>query len=94
MGNSRISYFYRQNDLKRICRPHNQVYTLTKYQRAQTFLSFLHQLENKKLVNNMAGIKDWVNDDGKGFSFNRRQNRNVFLTAMGITRGEEPQDPK
>lgn len=57
-------------------------------------MSFIDQLQEKGLVEDMPNIKKWVDEDGKRFSFNGRQIRNVVSTAMGLARAEDLTLPK
>ena len=53
-------------------------------QKMHIFKSFLEQLSNKGLIENLEDLEDWVKIDGKRFGFNGRQIRNVVSTALGI----------
>jgi ATP-dependent Clp protease ATP-binding subunit ClpA len=48
------------------------------------YQSFLEQLKRKKLVENYENLMQWVKKEGKKYSFNGRQIRNVVSTAMNI----------
>ncbi|KAI8629481.1 hypothetical protein F5Y19DRAFT_83527 [Xylariaceae sp. FL1651] len=53
-------------------------------QKINIYNSFLEQLSNKGLVDNLQDLNKWVRTDGKRFDFNGRQIRNVLSTALGI----------
>ncbi|RYP47914.1 hypothetical protein DL768_006110 [Monosporascus sp. mg162] len=53
-------------------------------QKISIFTSFLEQLSNKGLIDNLKDLESWVRKDGKRYDFNGRQIRNVISTALGI----------
>ncbi|KAI0490382.1 hypothetical protein F4859DRAFT_520199 [Xylaria cf. heliscus] len=61
---------------------------LSPAQKNNIYVSFLEQLANKGLVEDLADLKAWASKDGKRYDFNGRQIRNVLSTALGIARAE------
>ncbi|KAF2688250.1 P-loop containing nucleoside triphosphate hydrolase protein [Lentithecium fluviatile CBS 122367] len=57
---------------------------LTQEQQIRIFDSFLDQLNEKKLVQNIGDLKKWVQGPGRKLQFNGRQIRNVVSTSLGI----------
>ncbi|RWA11929.1 hypothetical protein EKO27_g3176 [Xylaria grammica] len=61
---------------------------LSQEQRANIYVSFLEQLDNKGLVEDFSDLKAWARKDSRRYNFNGRQIRNVLSTALGIARAE------
>ncbi|KAI8953162.1 P-loop containing nucleoside triphosphate hydrolase protein [Xylaria longipes] len=68
-------------------RPSRQVY-VSPDQKTNIYISFLHQLSNKGLVDNLRDLEMWAKKDGKRYDFKGRQIRNVLSTALGIAQAE------
>ncbi|KAI1176692.1 hypothetical protein F4777DRAFT_545620 [Nemania sp. FL0916] len=62
---------------------------LSANQKVNIFNSFLTQLSDKNLVENLKELETWVKKDGKRFDFNGRQIRNVISTALGIALADD-----
>ncbi|KAF2198746.1 P-loop containing nucleoside triphosphate hydrolase protein [Delitschia confertaspora ATCC 74209] len=62
---------------------------LEQDQKVNIFMSFITQLQNKKLVQNFEDLENWVKKEGKKFPFNGRQIRNVVSTALGVALMED-----
>ncbi|KAI1741360.1 hypothetical protein F4680DRAFT_416583 [Xylaria scruposa] len=61
---------------------------LSSQQKTNIYISFLDQLSDKGLVEDLRDVKAWASKDGKRFDFNGRQIRNVLSTALGIALAE------
>ncbi|KAI1346302.1 P-loop containing nucleoside triphosphate hydrolase protein [Xylaria sp. FL0043] len=61
---------------------------LSQQQKANIYVSFLEQLDNKGLVDNFTDLKAWATRESRRYNFNGRQIRNVLSTALGIARAE------
>ncbi|KAI1116481.1 hypothetical protein F5Y14DRAFT_459113 [Nemania sp. NC0429] len=62
---------------------------LTPQQKINIFNSFLEQLANKGLIEDLSDLTKWVEKDGKKFEFNGRQIRNIISTALGIAHADK-----
>ncbi|KAI0531822.1 hypothetical protein GGR58DRAFT_518205 [Xylaria digitata] len=61
---------------------------LSREQKANIYISFLEQLNNKSLVKNFTDLKAWATKDSKRYNFNGQQIRNVLSTALRVARTE------
>lgn len=57
-------------------------------QKIAIYDSFLEQLANKGLVDDLADLQKWARKEGKRYKFNGRQIRNVLSTALGLARAD------
>ncbi|KAI1357507.1 hypothetical protein F5Y08DRAFT_324151 [Xylaria arbuscula] len=57
-------------------------------QKIAIYNSFLEQLDNKGLVDDLDDLQKWARKEGKRYKFNGRQIRNVLSTALGLARAE------
>ncbi|KAI0969444.1 hypothetical protein F4678DRAFT_440450 [Xylaria arbuscula] len=57
-------------------------------QKLSIYESFLEQLDNKGLVDDLGDLQKWAKTEGKRSKFNGRQIRNVLSTALGLARAD------
>lgn len=62
---------------------------LNEKQTMDIFNGFLQELEDKGLVKDVTGIREWLEEDVRKIGLDGRQIRNIVTSALGLARAQK-----